>query len=203
MPLMSEATKPVPAKPSPGKRVLKAGLIVAGLLVAAFAAMAGIGATIPQGHVASARVPLSAPPETIWAIVHDFETWPEWQPGVHRIERLPDRDGKPVWVQSTDHGELPIAVEKSEPPWLLRTRIADPELPFGGTWTWRIEADGEGSVVTLTEDGEIKSAVFRFFAHHVFGYHATMEAYLAALAKKLGDARAEVERTAVQFPPKD
>ena len=55
-----------------------------------------------------------------------------------RVERLPDRDGRPVWVEEGGNGRMTFAVERSEAPRLLVVRIADPDLPFGGTWTYAV-----------------------------------------------------------------
>ncbi|PYP70520.1 MAG: hypothetical protein DMD41_14750, partial [Gemmatimonadetes bacterium] len=73
------------------------------------------------------------------------------------------------------------------PPRRLVRRIADPKLPFGGTWTWEITAAPGGSTLTITEDGEIYNPIFRFVARFILGYTGTMESYLKALAARLGE----------------
>jgi hypothetical protein len=66
------------------------------------------------------------------------------------------------------------------------TRIADPHLPFGGTWTYEVApAVGGGSTLTITENGEVYNLVFRFISRFVMGYTATIDRYLEALRKKL------------------
>jgi hypothetical protein len=42
-------------------------------------------------------------------------------------------------------------------------------------------------VLTITERGQISNPVFRFMARYVFGYHATMQEYLASLGRKFGE----------------
>ncbi len=49
-------------------------------------------------------------------------------------------------------------------------------------------ADG-GSLVTITEDGEVYNPLFRFLSRYVFGYAATMDSFLARLAKSLGEKK--------------
>ena len=69
---------------------------------------------------------------------------------------------------SISRGELSMYFARMESPSLLVGRIADPSLPFGGTWTYRISAAaGGGSEVTITEDGEIYNPIFRFMARFV------------------------------------
>jgi hypothetical protein len=71
-------------------------------------------------------------------------------------------------------------------------RIADPDLPFGGTWTFEITPSDSGSDIVLTENGEIYNPLFRFMARFVFGYEGTIEQYLEDLRKKLGDPEIRV-----------
>jgi hypothetical protein len=73
-----------------------------------------------------------------------------------------------------------------DPPRRLIGRIADPSLPFGGSWTYDVVREGAGSRVMITEDGVVRNPVFRFMSRFVFGHHATQEAYLRALGRKFG-----------------
>ena len=65
------------------------------------------------------------------------------------------------------------------------TRVADPELPYGGTWTFELEPEGSGTRLTITERGQIHNPIFRVIARFVFGYAATIEGYLDELEARL------------------
>jgi hypothetical protein len=67
------------------------------------------------------------------------------------------------------------------------TRIADPSLPFGGTWTYDLKPQGSGTELTITEDGEVYNPIFRFMSKFVFSQTATIEAYQASLKRKLSE----------------
>ena len=82
---------------------------------------------------------------------------------------------------------MPLEVLESDPPRKMVTRIADPNLPFGGTWTYQIEETSKGSRITITENGEIYNPIFRTVARFFMGYHATMDGYLKALGEKFGE----------------
>ena len=58
-------------------------------------------------------------------------------------------------------------------------------MPFGGTWTYRLEPTASGTRLTITEDGEIYNPTFRFVARFVLGYEGTMTRYLDALEEDL------------------
>jgi hypothetical protein len=105
------------------------------------------------------------------------------------MERLPDTEGHPAWLEVGPMGSLPFEVVEWDPPRRMTTRIADPDLPFGGTWSYRIKADGLGAALTIVERGEIRNPVFRCLARFVFGYSSTMDGYLRSLG---GRFQAEV-----------
>ena len=67
------------------------------------------------------------------------------------------------------------------------TRIAEKNLPFGGTWTFDIADAPEGCVVRITEDGEVYNVIFRFMARFFFGYTSNMEGYLRDLGQRFGE----------------
>ena len=67
------------------------------------------------------------------------------------------------------------------------THIADKELPFGGTWDYRLEPAGTGSRITITENGEVYNPIFRFVSRYFMGHTATIDKYLTALARRTGD----------------
>jgi hypothetical protein len=77
-----------------------------------------------------------------------------------------------------------------ERPSLLVARIADPSLPFGGTWTYRISPAAGGSELSITEDGEVYNPIFRFMARFVFGYTATMDAFIKHVQARFGEGTA-------------
>jgi hypothetical protein len=108
---------------------------------------------------------------------------------VKSLQRQPDRDGKPAWVEDVRGMKIPLYFERMERPTLLVARIADPSLPFGGTWTYRIQPSGTGSTVTVTEDGEIYNPFFRFMSRFVFGYTATLDQFLENLQARAAGGR--------------
>lgn len=66
-------------------------------------------------------------------------------------------------------------------------RIDDPELPFGGRWIYEMQPNGSGSVVTITEEGEVYNPVFRVMSRFVFGHHGELERYARDLVRHFGE----------------
>jgi ribosome-associated toxin RatA of RatAB toxin-antitoxin module len=137
-----------------------------------------IGYSLPKGHTVSRTAKAVLPPEAVYALLADVEHYRAWRPGVTQLERQPDRDGRPAWTEHTGGMKIPLYFERMERPSLLVTRIADPALPFGGTWTYRIAASGTGSEVAITEDGEVSNPIFRFMSRFVFGHSATLDGFV-------------------------
>ena len=161
-------------------------LIAVGVLIVSVAAVAVVGAMLPKSHVASRSSRFKQPPQAVWDVITGP---PGWRPDIRSSEKLAPRDGSRTWKEIDKHGQA-ITYESVEesPPHRLVTRIADPKLPFGGTWTQEITPDPNGCLVTITEAGEIYNPIFRFMARFVFGYTGSIEAYLKALHAKFGEA---------------
>lgn len=154
--------------------------------IAAAIAIAGVvivivGYSLPKAHTASGSLHVAQPPDAVYALLSDVDRYPSWRPGVKRLIRQPDRDGRPAWTEEVSGMKIPLYFETMERPSLLVARIADPSLPFGGTWTYRIAPAPDGSLVTITEDGEVSNPFFRFMSRFVFGYQATLNEFVKNL----------------------
>ena len=160
-------------------------LIVVVIIAIAVAIAAFIGSRLAQSHRASVEKVCPVLPEAIWAAITDIDAFSSWRAGVTRVECLPDRNGYPVWVEEGRHGRMTMLVERMEAPRILVGRIADPGLPFGGSWTYEITPEPSGSRLRITENGEIYNPLFRFMARFVFGYEGTLRSYMASLDKRL------------------
>lgn len=153
---------------------------IAGLVVA-------VGWLLPVKHEASRSARLNQPPERVYATVSDVGGYASWLEGVSRIEILDRGNGRIRFRQHTSDGAIVMEVVDSRPPDRFITAIADPDQPFGGTWTFDITAENGGSQLTITERGEVYNPIFRFMSRFVFGHTATMDNYLGSLEKRLSD----------------
>ena len=160
-----------------------AALAVVGILVVV------IGYSLPKAHTASRSTTLPIPPDAAYAVLADVDRYQSWRPGVKSLQRDPDRDGRPAWTEEVSGMKIPLRFERMEPPTLLVSRITDPSLPFGGTWTYRIAPAPGGSTVTITEDGEVSNPFFRFMSRFVFGHTATLDEFIANLQARAAQAR--------------
>jgi len=166
---------------------MKLALIVIAVVVGFVGAIAVIGACLPRAHRATRSAFLSRRPSEIYAVIRDFAAMPSWRTDLPAVELLPPRGGLICFREVSPHRSMAYIVLEDSPPNRIVTKIADENLPFGGTWTYEILAEPSGSRVRITEQGEIKNVIFRLLARFVFGYTTTMEAYLRDLGKKFGE----------------
>ena len=169
-------------------RWLMKGLAV---LVALILLLFLYGLTRPEGHVASTQARYQAPPDVLWATLADFEKWPEWNPEVVSVAELPERNGHRVLDVVGSWGSAPTELAVVDPPRRLKTEMDAGD--FAGSWSYELTAVPEGgTLLTVTEEGRVRSAFFR--ALMVFhDNYATMMDFHRALGSRLGES-VEAER---------
>jgi uncharacterized protein YndB with AHSA1/START domain len=155
------------------------------LVVALLAVTAGIGWFLPVGHQATRTVVLPAPPADVFARLRDVERYPEWRTDVTRVEVLDTTNGLPRFRETGEFGPIVFRMEQADAPTFMRTRIDDPDQPFGGSWTYVLVPENGGTRVTITEDGEVYNLIFRFLSRFVFSQSATIETYMGHLERTM------------------
>jgi hypothetical protein len=169
------------------KRIRRAVILVMGLPVLALIVAAGGGLFLSETHVVTSRARYAVSADSLWAEVSDPERAAVWRPDIQQVERLPDRDGRTAWKEVGATGALTYERTVYEPPARMVVRIAEPDLPFSGEWTYEVAPADGGAVLTLTERGAIPNPVYRFLARFLFGYHSALDGYLTALGARFGE----------------
>ena len=169
---------------------------VVGVLVVIVLVVVVIGYLLPQSHTAAVAARYAARPEALWATLTDVQTFPQWRPGVKRVEVLPDENGQRGWREHASGDVITYRVIESDPPRRLVARIANENLPYGGTWTYDLTPADSGTHLTITERGDVYNPIFRFVSRFILGYTGTMEGVLRALGTKHGETVAPEPVTA-------
>ena len=165
--------------------MLRAILIIVAILGAIVLAVIVVGFMLPVGHVATRSATFKQSPAEIYTALTDVESFPKWRSSVDAVAVI--ATGPPKrWREKSGSDEITFEIAGAEPPLRLVTRIADPDLPFGGSWTYELAPEGSGTRLTITEDGEVYNPIFRFMSRFVFGHTATMDRFLADLKKRVG-----------------
>jgi uncharacterized protein YndB with AHSA1/START domain len=158
------------------------------VLVSAILLVVFVGALLPKQHTATRAARYHQPPAVVWQAITDYGKFPEWRKTVERVEPLTAGSDKGGWVEYVKGaGRIPLEITESAPPRRLVTRIVDPNLPFGGSWVYEMTPIEGGSLLRITEIGEVRNPFFRFVSQVIFGLRATMDQYLKELGAKFGE----------------
>ncbi len=172
------------------KKFLRRLGVAAAVLVGLVLVVTAIGAFLPRDHVAVRQVAIDRPAEELWAVITDFGAASSWRPEIERCEQMPDVNGHEVWKETSDGMEIPYETAELVAPNHLVRRIADDELPFGGTWTIELSpsdsTNPQRTLVEITERGFVPNPLWRFFSVVVFGHTDNLDRYLTNLGKKFG-----------------
>jgi hypothetical protein len=158
--------------------MMKILLIVAGVLLALVLTIVAIGAALPRHHTASRTAFIRATPEQVFGLISGPQ---DWRTDLRKIST--EEEGGRQLIRETDQRGQTITYEvvEAKPPHLLKRTISDKSLPFGGSWTWEIQPQQSGCLVTITEDGEVYNPVFRFVSRFIIGHTRGIDGYLAML----------------------
>jgi Polyketide cyclase / dehydrase and lipid transport len=163
---------------------MKIVLIAVGSLVLLILSVFVIGALLPKHHIATRSATFRAKPEQLFALISGP---PTWRPDVKKYEVVPNAGGRDMWRETDSHGQTILyEVVERKAPVLLKTRIATPDLPYGGGWTLALHDDGGSTTLRITEDGNVYNPIFRFVSRLIIGHTRSIDAYLRNLARALG-----------------
>jgi uncharacterized protein YndB with AHSA1/START domain len=163
------------------------------LLMVLLGAIVIVGGQLPRVHEVTRTVELAAPPRAVFALISDLEGMPAWRPEVYRVERAIGKDGQPAYREHGVRSVVLYDVLEEQPPRRLVLRIAGAGPGFEGTWTFDVAPAPAGARLTIIERGEIENPVFRFLSRFVVGHGKAVDAYLEALAARLGLATLHIE----------
>lgn len=140
-----------------------------------------MGRRLPVKHTATASATFDMPVDVVWKKIIAFEDVSQWRPSVKQVEHVSGDGVGAVWRETGSDGKIPYQTLEMSPPRKLVRKIADPKLPFGGSWTYEITPNRSACTLTITENGEVYNPVFRFVSRHVMGHNKSIESYLKDL----------------------
>ena len=149
--------------------------------------VASVGALLPNAHVASRSVLPHMPPAKVYSVARDFGAMPKWRSDLKSVDLEPQPDGRLHFRESGKQGTVNFELLEDVPAERMVTRILDKDLGYSGKWTYVFSAENGATRLTITEDGEVSNVFFRFMSRYVFGHTATLDSYLTALTKQLGE----------------
>jgi|GEM_PF-2752918 len=160
------------------------------LCVTTMAAIWCVGSSLPVSHSASVSRIIVAEQQKVFAVISDFEAYPNWLGGTKSAVKT--TDGATTRYTLIDSGgPVTYKVIELRAPTTLKTLIISKDLPYGGSWLITVESqpvEGDRNVSRVSiqeEEGKIYNPVLRFFAFYGFGYTTSMKSFLADLSVEL------------------
>ena len=172
--------------------------IVLGVVAVLVLIVVLIGASLPKSHVAVRSAAVHKPAAEVWNAVTDVSSAAGWRTDIESTEMLSASNGRIAWREIGKNGAVSyegemVRAPKPGVPGRFISRITDKSLPYGGEWIIDVVVAGDGSVVTVTENGEVYNPLFRFVSRYIMGYTATIDGYLRALGHHFGENVTPVE----------
>lgn len=162
-------------------------LFVMATLVSLVLAVVVGGLATPRKHIATRVITLKAPPETVFAIIHDVASYPDWRDDIHSVHVDVRNDATMRWTEVGTNGSVTYEATSDHPPFHFTARIADQDLNYSGEWRYTLTPAGTGTRVSIAEHGEVGNPIFRFIGTHIMGFTRSIDAYLRNLALQLGE----------------
>jgi uncharacterized membrane protein len=160
-------------------------VIAAIILLAGVAAL--IGSRLSKSHTATRSIFLRQSPQNVYNVIRDFPSAPSWRSDVKRVEVQTRAKGNVHLREEGKNGTVNYELVEDVPGKRMVTQILDTDLGYSGKWTYVFAPENGGARVTITEDGEVSNALFRFMSRYVIGHTATLDAYLSSLARRFGE----------------
>jgi uncharacterized protein YndB with AHSA1/START domain len=165
--------------------LILAGIV--GVIILALLLIALIGSLLPREHSATRSVLLHKSPESVYAVVRDFDSMPKWRADVREVKVTTNREGRVSFREEGKHGAVNYELTEDVTARRMVTRITDTDLGYSGKWTYVFVSESSGTRLTITEDGEVSNVIFRFLSRYAFGHAATIDTYLTSLGKQFGE----------------
>ena len=163
---------------------MRYAVILVGLIVAVIAMIVIVGSTLPEKHTVTREATYRATPAQLFELIRNMSDYPSWQKSVTKVEILPAINGKPRARETNGGQVITYELEDIVPDKRIVSHIADPNLPFGGSWTYELTPKGDATSLRITENGEVYNAVYRFVSQYVMGHTATIDKYLEAVSTR-------------------
>jgi hypothetical protein len=166
-------------------RMIWVGVALGGLL-AIGALVTAVGMALPADHVAAGEILVPAPVSQVAALVRDVEQQPRWRRGVTAIADVARAGTAIRYVEVAGSQRTAFRMTEDAPDRLFTTAIADPDLPYSGSWTIALAPEGGATRVRIEERGTVRNPLFRFVSTLLIGHERTLRAYLDDLVAAAG-----------------
>ncbi|HEY3350559.1 MAG TPA: SRPBCC family protein [Thermoanaerobaculia bacterium] len=163
---------------------MKAALRFLAFCVVAVVVMAMVGAGLPQKHVVTRRKSFAASPERVWSALLSIRQLPVDRSDLRAVDQ--GVATAPPTAIEVIGSPVAITFETFRPPRLLVVRTTEPDVSYGGTWTFELELEtAQITKLTVTEEAEVHGRLLRFAVRTFDLDDALVEGVFRAVKRKL------------------
>ncbi len=163
---------------------MKTLLKVLGFCVAAVVVMMMVGSGMAERHVVTRRMSFAASPEKVWSALLSIRQLPIDRSDLRAVDQ--GTATRPPDAIEVVGSPVKIEIETFRPPRSLVVKTTDPDIAYGGTWTFELELESEQLTrLTVVEDAAVHGRLLRF-AVRTFGLDDSLiEGIFRAVKRKL------------------
>ncbi len=162
-------------------------IALVGLILLLVGSMGIVGSLLPATHTASVSVELGKPRAEVWKLIDDVNDFPNWLPGINKVEVLPEREGRRVFRQTQGRNSFVLEETVKREPEIVTRTIADDNNMLTGSWEHVFEDMGGGRTrLTVKETGKVNSAIPRAMMKLFFGHEYYLKQFAKAMREKCG-----------------
>ncbi len=165
---------------------MKALLKFLGFCVAAVVVMYMIGAGMKPQHIVTRRMSYVAPPERVWSALLSIRQLPVDRSDLRAVDQgTSTRPPDAIEVVGTP---VKLAIDTFRPPYSLVVRTVEPEVAWGGTWTFELALESSQiTKLTVTEDAEVHGRLLRFAVRALGLEESLVDGIFRAVKRKLAE----------------
>jgi len=152
-------------------------LIIVAIIIGLVVIVYMVGMILPRKHVAVVQALIPATSEKVWNRITAVAQFPNWRKDMTTIQIVNDSE----WTEVSGRMRIPMKMQEREPMRRMVAVINSKDLPFSGEWVYELQPQGDSTLVTITENGEVGPPIFRFVSKFIMGHTATLNKYVSSL----------------------
>jgi len=164
------------------------------LIVLLVGGVVAVGSTLGEDYSSTVSMSFTQSPDDVWAAIADYELNPVSATMRRETVSLPDKNDAPAWTEDIGSSIITVHTVESEKPARLVRFFEDGVVPMTSRVEYLLEADGDGTNVTMNGQTTIKDGTWHVPIFRVIlsltpdagslAYLAELRAHLNADANK-------------------
>ena len=151
-----------------------------------------VGRFLPERYEGQVKVLFPKSPDAVWRALAEVEKHPMTGKMMKSVERQPDENGMPVWIEDMGRGEkITVKTLEWESPKRAVRDMTSTSAPMTSRWEYHLQPVNSGCEVTLKAEtfirsGKVIACMFRFMMCVGGGVRKGLQIQMDMIAQTLG-----------------